>query len=137
YTAASSAYNPSDSSSPHRWGDYSYTALDPADDMTIWTIQEWCEFAGNGFAVQVAKLLAPPPALPTNCSPSTITQGMTGVSVTLMGSPANGAGFFDPGPGFPNHLTVTVNGGGVTVAGVTYNNLSNLTAVLNIAANAQ
>jgi hypothetical protein len=134
YTSSSSAYNPSDASNPHRWGDYSYTSLDPADDMTMWTVQEWCQSAGNGFAVQVAKLLAPPPALPTGCSPSTVTQGMSGVTVTITGSSSNG--FFDPGPGFPNHLGVTVNGGGITVASVTYNNPSNLTAVLNVASNA-
>jgi hypothetical protein len=26
-----------------RWGDYSYTSLDPTDDMTIWTVQEFAE----------------------------------------------------------------------------------------------
>jgi hypothetical protein len=27
---------------PHnRWGDYSYTCVDPADDWNIWTVQEY------------------------------------------------------------------------------------------------
>ena len=43
YTASTSAYTPSDGTTPHRWGDYSYTSLDPSDDMTMWTIQEWCQ----------------------------------------------------------------------------------------------
>ena len=136
YTSSSSAYNPSDGSSPHRWGDYSYTSLDPADDMTLWTVQEWCQFSGDGFAVQVAKLLAPPPALSTGCSPSIVTQGTSGLTVTITGTSSNGSGFFDPGSGFTNRLGVSVNGGGLTVASVTYINPSNLTAVLNIAGNA-
>ena len=41
YTSSSTVYNPADGgtiSIPHRWGDYSYTSLDPCDDMTMWTI---------------------------------------------------------------------------------------------------
>jgi len=39
---SSTAYNVADSSSPHRWGDYSLTSVDPGDDMTFWTVQEYC-----------------------------------------------------------------------------------------------
>ena len=131
YTASTTAYN-----APYnRWGDYSYTSVDPADDMTLWTIQEFCNSA-NSYGVQVARLLAPPPALPTNCSPSTVTQGTAGVAVTLIGSSANGAGFFDPGTGFSNHLAAAVNGGGITLNSVTYNNPTNATLNLTVAANA-
>ncbi len=136
YTASTSAYTPSDGAPPHRWGDYSYTSLDPSDDMTMWTIQEWAQSPGNGYAVQVAKLLAPPPALPTNCNPSSVTQDVASVSVVVKGSAANGAGFFDPGTNFPNHVSVTVNGGGVSVNSVTYNNPTNLTVNLTVAPNA-
>lgn len=136
YTSSSIAYNPSDNVSPHRWGDFSYTSLDPSDDMTMWTIQEWCQSPGNGYAVQAAQLLAPPPATPTSCVPSTLTQGVASVTVTISGSTAGAAGFFDPGPGFSNHLAVVVNGNGVNATSVTYNNPSNLTAVLTVAANA-
>jgi len=136
YTASSSAYNPSDNSNPHRWGDYSYTSLDPSDDMTMWTVQEWCQSAGNGFAVQVARLLAPPPALPTNCSPASVTQNVANVSVVINGSAANGAGFFEPGTNFPNHITAAVNGGGVTVNSIAYNNPTSLTLNLTIAGDA-
>jgi hypothetical protein len=133
YTASTSAYTPSDGTTPHRWGDYSYTSLDPSDDMTMWTVQEWCQFSGNGYAVQVAKLLAPLPALPTNCTPSSVTQGVASVTVVIKGSPANGAGFYDPGAGFPNHVNATVDGGGVTVNSVTYNNPTNLNVNLTVA----
>jgi hypothetical protein len=133
YTSSSSAYNPSDHSNPHRWGDYSYTSLDPSDDMTMWTVQEWCQFDGNGFAVQVAQLLAPPPALPTNCTPSVLTQSVVNVNIAIKGSRANGAGFFEPGTNFPKHISATVNGGGVTVNSLTYNNPTNLTANVTVA----
>lgn len=136
YTASSSAYNPTDSSNPHRWGDYSFTSLDPSDDMTMWTIQEWCQSAGNGFAVQAAALLAPPPALPTNCTPATLPQNSFNTLVTVKGSPANGTGFFDPGAGFPKRLSAAVNGGGVIVNSVTYNSPTNLTLNLTVTGSA-
>jgi hypothetical protein len=136
YTASTAAYNPSDGSTPHRWGDYSYTSLDPSDDMTMWTIEEWCQSSGNGYAVRVVKLLAPPPALPTNCAPSSVTQDMANVSVVIQASATNGTGFLDPGTNFPNHLSATVDGGGVTVNSVTYNNPTNLTVNPTAAPNA-
>lgn len=77
YTAASTAYNPpSDpgTAGSRRWGDYSYTSLDPEDDMTVWTIQEFCD-ATNSFGVRVAKLLAPPPPPILFASPNTLASG--------------------------------------------------------------
>jgi len=133
YTSSDTGYNPTDNVDPHRWGDFSFTSLDPSDDMTMWTIQEWCQSGGDGYAVQVAKLLAPPPAMPTNCTPATLTQAVAGVTVTIKGSAADGAGFFDPGPAFSNRLALAVAGGGVRVDSVTYNNPSNLTAVVTVA----
>src|SRR5262249_27152559 len=76
YTPASANYNPGDGN-PHRWGDYSYTMVDPNDDMTLWTIQEFVN-ATNSYAVKVAKLLAPPPAT-LDCSvPAQIGGNSTG-----------------------------------------------------------
>ena len=49
-------YNPpSDPGGPsgRRWGDYSYTMVDPLDDMTVWTIQEYNPVL-NSYAVEVA-----------------------------------------------------------------------------------
>src|SRR5206468_2819848 len=81
YTASSTAYNPpSDpgSAQGRRWGDYSYTSLDPNDDMTMWTVQEFCN-ATDSYGLQVAKLLAPPPARPTNCNPASVAAGSSNV----------------------------------------------------------
>ena len=60
-----------------RWGDYSYTVVDPLDDMTVYTVQEYNR-ALNSYAVRVGKLAAPLPATPT-CAGSPITfTGPTG-----------------------------------------------------------
>ncbi len=134
YTTSSSAYNPRDSNNNpiERWGDYSYTCVDPDDDMTMWTIQEWCS-SPNYFGVQIAKLLAPPPATPLSCSPSSVTQGVANVSITLFGASDGDTGFFDPGAGFSNRIAAAISGAGVTVNSVTYNNPTNLTLNLSVA----
>src|ERR1039458_1177496 len=89
---SSSTYNIGSQNNVYRWGDFSVTTVDPADDMTFWTVQEYCN-ANDSWGVQVIKLLAPPPASPLNCSPSTVTQSMANVSVVLNGSSASGTGF--------------------------------------------
>jgi hypothetical protein len=127
YTTSSTAYNPpSDHGGAYgrRWGDYSYTSLDPDDDMTIWTIQEFCN-ATNSYGVQVVKLLAPPPATPVSASPSTVDTGQSSVDVFITGTSAGGSGFFDPGAGFPNHIDASVPG--VTVNSVTYTDPTHVT----------
>ncbi len=131
YSAGAAAYSP-----PYnRWGDYSYTSLDPNDDMTMWTIQENVN-AANSYAVQIGKFSAPPPALPISCSPAVVTQGVAAINVTLLGSSSGGFGFYDPGAGFSNRLATVVNGGGITLNSVTYVNPTNLTLNLTIATNA-
>lgn len=133
YTASSSAYSPSDGSNPHRWGDFSFTSLDPSDDMTMWTIQEWCQSAGNGFAVQAAQLRAPLPATPVSCNPASIGAGASNVNVVLTGQVVSGSGFFDPGAAFPRHISAGASTAGVIINSVTYNNPTNLTLNLSVA----
>jgi len=128
-------YNPpSDPGPPRRWGDYSFTVVDPLDDMTVWTIQEYNQ-ALNSYAVRIGRLLAPPPATPT-CSGSPISfSGPTG-NVVINATSSGGSGFYDPGanlapPALPfSHITATVTN--ATVNSVTYNNPTQVT--LNITA---
>jgi uncharacterized repeat protein (TIGR01451 family) len=117
-----------------RWGDYSFTVVDPIDDMTVWTIQEYNQ-ASNSYAVRVGKLLAPPPATPT-CSGSPITfSGPTG-NVVITATSSGGSGFYDPGanlapPALPfSHIAATVTN--AIVNSVTYNTPTQVT--LNITA---
>jgi hypothetical protein len=109
-------YQPS--SSIKRWGDYSHTSVDPNDDMTLWTLQEYIT-ANNRWALRLVRLLAPPPATLTSVSPSTIATGQTNVAVTVTGLSTSGSGFFDPGAGFASRPTATFSGTNVSVTGVT------------------
>ena len=130
-------YNPPSDpggSGGRRWGDYSFTVVDPLDDMSVWTIQEY-NHALNSYAVRVARLLAPPPATPT-CSGSPIPfTGPTG-DVVINATSSGGSGFYDPGANLPaparpfTHLTATVTNAVVNSA--TYNTPTKVT--LNITA---
>jgi len=129
FTASNTAYNPAaDPGPPRRWGDYSFTSLDP-DDMTFWTIQEYCD-ATDSWGVRVAQLLAPPPATPVSAAPSTVASGQASVSVVVSGVSTAGAGFYDPGPGYANRLTASLPNG-VTVNGVTFTDPTTVTLDLN------
>jgi hypothetical protein len=109
---------------PERWGDYSQTVVDPNDDQTLWTFQEYAN-ATNSWGLRVTQLVAPPPVVPATANPASIGQGQASVNVVITGVSAGGSEFFDPGPdtggpGFPNHLASSVSGG-VTVNSVTFN----------------
>lgn len=113
-----------------RWGDYSYTSVDPNDDMTMWTLQEFPN-ASNSYAVRLIRLLAPPPAAILSLSPSSVATGLTGVNVTVTGTSSAGSGFFDPGAGFVNRLSAAFSGAGVTVTNVAFASPTSLTLTLN------
>jgi hypothetical protein len=139
--ATGNTYNPPSDpggASGRRWGDYSFTSLDPQDDMTMWTIQEFCS-STNNYGVRVAKLQAPPPASPSSSSPISVPPGQASVSVTITGNSSGGSEFYDPGanlasPALPfNHITASVSGG-VTVNSVTYTDPTHVTLNLNTTA---
>lgn len=118
-----------------RWGDYSFTVVDPLDDMSVWTIQEYNQ-ALNSYAVRVAQLKAPPPATP-NCSATPINFPAGTGNVSITATSTGGSGFYDPGTNLPapalpfSHISATMTNG--TVNSVTYNNPTSVT--LNITAN--
>lgn len=123
YTASTTAYNRDGG----RWGDYSYTSLDPEDDMTAWTIQQFCN-ATNSYGVQVAKLLAPPPPPTLAAAPSSITSGQASVNVVITGSGITAAaaqGFYDPGSGFAKRLAASIPG--LIVNSVTFTSATSIT----------
>ncbi|MFO1311861.1 MAG: Ig domain-containing protein [Burkholderiales bacterium] len=120
YTNALQAYNPPldpGGTGGRSWGEYSFTSIDPNDDMTMYTIQEYAS-AQDTWGVRVARLNAPGPATPTAISTATVPTGTASTTVTLTGTSTNGSGFFDPGSGFPNRIAVEILPG-VTVTGVT------------------
>jgi hypothetical protein len=130
YTNTATSYNPlSDpgGSSGRRWGYYSLTTLDPLDDMTMWTIQEFCKTT-NSYSCRVAKLLAPPPATPSSLDMASVEVGQPSIQLAVTGTPTAGSGFFDPGanlsaPALPfHHVNATITGVGTppAVLAVTY-----------------
>ena len=134
--SSSSSYNLG-GGSPRRWGDFSQTMVDPTDDQTFWTFQEYAS-ADDVWGVRVIQLKAPPPATPASAAPNTIPPAQASVPVTITGTSTNGSGFFDPGPdtggpGFPNHIGATVSGG-VVVNNVTYTDPTHITLDLNTTA---
>ncbi|HEX2570285.1 MAG TPA: hypothetical protein VH877_12050, partial [Polyangia bacterium] len=134
--ASTTAYNAETSGvTAQRWGDYSFTSVDPNDNMTMWTVQEYCN-AINSWGVRVIQLSAPPPATPTAAAPATLGVGSTGVSVVVTGTSTSGSGFYDPGASFPNHISAAVGGSGVTVNGVTYTNPTSITLNVSVASGA-
>ena len=80
YQAGNAAYNTVDSSGVNRWGDYSLTSVDPTDDLTIWTIQEFTR-STDQWGTRIAQL-----EFPVNCddpvnycgtSPNSVGAGAT------------------------------------------------------------
>jgi hypothetical protein len=119
-TNSTMAYNPPTDtgarSGRRRWGDYSFTSLDPCDEMTFWTIQQFCD-STNSYGLRVARIPAPPPAMPATLNPQSLLPGQATAQITITGLPANGAGYHDPGPGAGCRLRVSISGG-VTVKAI-------------------
>ena len=116
------------------WGEASATVVDPIDEMTVWTFQQY-NHALNSWSIRVGRLAAPPPATPT-CAGSPIPfNGPTG-NIVISATSSGGSGFFDPGANLPApalpfaHLTATMTN--ATVNSVTFNSPTQVT--LNVTA---
>lgn len=133
YTASSTAYNPPSDpggAGGRRWGDYSFTSLDPKDDMTMWTIQEYCN-GTNTYGVRAVKLIAPPPP-PTNTPvPAAIPLNTASNTIAVTGTAPAGQGFYDPGADPPSPHTpfthITASGSGIIVNSITYTDATHVT----------
>jgi hypothetical protein len=132
-------YHPStvtpDGTTFERWGDYSYTSLDPTDDMTMWTVQEFA-LDSTHWGVRVIQIKAPQPASPASSSPGTVAAGQGSVTVTITGTPpVQSEAWFEPGPTFPNHLTGllhnTVTSENIPINNITVIDGTHLTLDLN------
>ncbi|NUQ70429.1 MAG: Ig-like domain repeat protein, partial [Chthonomonadales bacterium] len=118
--------------SANRWGDYSASSVDPNDDLSIWTIQEYATGTQNIWGTWVAQLMAPAPTL--NNPAATGQSGTSGYVLNLTGT-----GIFDPGSGFPNRLAVVLNGGspnGISNYAINYISPTSVQVTFDIAANA-
>ncbi len=133
YTASATAYNPPGDpggGGGRRWGDYSYTSLDPKDDMTMWTVQEYCN-GTNTYGVRAVKLIAPPPPPTNTANPGAIALNNPSTSLVVTGTAPAGQGFYDPGanPAAP-HTTfnhIAASGAGIIVNSITFNTPTQVT----------
>lgn len=85
-----SGYNYLDGGGLNRWGDYSLTSVDPADDLSMWTIQEYARGDGT-WGTWVGKLEFPLPCDPLSISsvqPDTFDSLVPGTSqfLSIVGS---------------------------------------------------
>jgi hypothetical protein len=132
YTASATAYNPpGDPGGPsRRWGDYSFTSLDPKDDMTMWTIQEYCN-GTNTYGVRAVKLIAPPPPPTNTANPAAINLNNPSRNIVVTGTAPAGQGFYDPGANPPAPHTpfthISSAGAGIIVNSTTYNTPTQVT----------
>jgi hypothetical protein len=117
----------------NRWGNYSATSLDPNDDMSLWTIQEYADSTAanpaNVWGTWVARLLAPAPLIVS--AAGSAVQGVANKTLVVTGSR-----FFDPGTGYPNHINVTLSGDGISNYVITYNSTTQVTAKFDISLDA-
>jgi hypothetical protein len=126
-TSSSAAYDDAgfNPGPTNRWGDFTYTSLDPCDDQTMWTVQEYVAGSSLGvdWGVAAEKLLAPPPAMPASASPSSVNVQETNVNVVITGTSSSGSGFYDTPPSITDpcrkRIAATVSGG-VTVNAMHY-----------------
>ncbi|MBK7642339.1 MAG: hypothetical protein IPJ19_04720 [Planctomycetes bacterium] len=113
-----------------RWGDMARAEVDPTDDQSVWAFAEYCN-ADNSWGVAAVKLLAPPPATPSLCTPPSLAAGASNVLVTLDGASSAGSAFYDTEPGY-NRIAVSVSGSGVTVNSVSFVSPTQLTLDLSV-----
>lgn len=113
-----------------RWGDYSQTVVDPLDDQTIWTFQEYAN-VDDSYGVRVVQFKAPPPATPAAIG---TVSNKTDTTIILEGESVDNSGFFDPGkdaggPGY-NRLSVKSTGS-IIVTNLKFINPTKISFTLN------
>ena len=121
-------YNPSNAL--QRWGDYSQTVVDPTDNMTLWTFQEYANTTNN-WGLRAIQVKAPPPAQSITVSGSPASFCGPSVALTLNGLATNNAGFFDAGAQY-NRLTVSCSSG-ILVTNVVFISPTQVTCDVNTA----
>jgi len=127
YTQATAAYNPPADPgglNGRVWGTSSSTSLDPCDDMTLWTFQQYVN-ASNSWGVRAVRVLAPAPSLLSCSSPISIERGQSNVTIQLSGS-----GLFDTQPSVGACRVAglaSTSGGGLLIERSTYNSPSAVT----------
>jgi hypothetical protein len=118
------AYNLDDGSNPRHWGDYSSVTVDPMDDMTFWSVHEYCTEQIRGCArYSIPGATASDTLLATQ---SSVAQGEQHEHRPLRDIFC-GSGFFDPGVCFPKPYFGNRQRGGVTVNSIALHDPTHIT----------
>lgn len=113
-----------------RWGDFSQTVVDPDDDQTIWTFQEYANYDDN-YGTRAVQIKAPPPATPL---PLGILSNRSDTVITIQGVSIDHSGFFDPGSdkGGPGYKRLRVKStGDIIASNIKLINPTNISLKLN------
>lgn len=96
-------------------GEFSETVVDPSDDQTIWTFQEYAN-VDDSYGIRVVQFKAPPPATPVAIG---TLSNKSDTTITLEGESVDNSGFFDPGKdiGGPGYNRLSVKSTGNIIAG--------------------
>ncbi len=79
------AYNNTDSYGRNRWGDYSLCSVDPVDDLTMWTVQEYAR-PNNNWGTWVTELAYDAPCGTSNYCVTTANSIGSGAIISSGGS---------------------------------------------------
>ncbi|MFT4539794.1 MAG: hypothetical protein ACI841_003371 [Planctomycetota bacterium] len=86
YRAGIGPYGSTGDNGTNRWGDYSLTVIDPTDDTTFWTIQEYARSGGNWGTFIAEFEYAPSCPAPSNFCSSTPNSSGQAAGITILGS---------------------------------------------------
>jgi hypothetical protein len=106
--------------SSNPWGEYSNTTVDPTDDQTFWTFQtiSLTNPPDSLWGLYALRVPAPPPSEVVKVEPAVFSPNTTR-EVKITGSNLQRSGYFEPGPDFEKHLSVSISGAKWTISNLT------------------
>jgi hypothetical protein len=105
-------YNVEPAGTKQRWGDYSQTSVDPCDNQTFWTFQEYAGDANNSWRMRAIQLLPAGPPATVTPAPTSAPSGAPSVNVVVTGVSVSGTEFYDNPAGFVCNANCNTTGTG-------------------------
>lgn len=94
-----------------RWGDYSQTSVDPCDNQTFWTFQQYTDVT-NSWRMRAVQLRAAAPPTVLTPTPSSRGTGYSSFNVVVTGVSLLGTEFYDNSVGFTCNASCSGTGTG-------------------------
>lgn len=109
--ASTFTYNLQGAGVKQRWGDYSKTSVDPCDNQTFYTVQEYTD-AANSWRMRAIELNAAPPPATVVPVPPSVAAGQGSVNVVVTGVSLGGTEFYDNPAGYVCNASCNTTGTG-------------------------